>query len=89
MAEDALVYADSYAVFWPLSDEIVGLGWLPRSRTLLHLANPETLLIGLVLLAAAIAMRCSVDGTGWLRDNPILRWLGLASPSRADPDRRP
>jgi hypothetical protein len=88
MVEDALVYSNGYAMFWPFSGEIVGIGWLPRSRTLLHLANPETLLIGLVLLAAAVGIRCSIDGSGWLRDNPLLRWLGLSAPSRMDSARQ-
>lgn len=76
LVEDALVYADSYAVFWPISTEVVGLGWLPRTRTILGLANPETLFVGLALLAGAIAIRCYVEGTWWLRENPVVRIFG-------------
>jgi hypothetical protein len=34
--------------------ETVGLDWLPDTRMVMHVANPETLLVGL-LLATAVA----------------------------------
>jgi hypothetical protein len=33
LIEDALVYADGYPLFWPLSHQPVGLDWLPGTRS--------------------------------------------------------
>ena len=65
--EDALVYSSDYMYLWPFSTEKMGLGWLPGilsedtyNSNFFHIANTEVLLIGLVLLIAAIIIRTRV-----------------------------
>jgi membrane-bound metal-dependent hydrolase YbcI (DUF457 family) len=64
--EDALVYNPAEPLFWPISSEMTGLGVFPSySRDFLGVANGEVLLIGIVLLAVAIALSVALKRTEW------------------------
>jgi membrane-bound metal-dependent hydrolase YbcI (DUF457 family) len=72
--EDALVYPSDYMYLWPFTTEKLGLGWLPGilseeayNGNFFRIANTEVLLIGFVLLVAAIIIRTRVEGTDWIR----------------------
>jgi hypothetical protein len=59
---------------WPFTSEKLGLGWLPwvlseesYNGNFFRIANTEVLLIGLVILAAAIIIRTRVEGSDWIR----------------------
>jgi hypothetical protein len=72
--EDALVYSANYMYLWPFSREKLGLGWLPvtgseesYNANVLHMANAEVLLIGLLVLILAILIRTRAEGSGWIR----------------------
>ena len=72
--EDALVYYPGYAFLWPLSSKELGLGLLPGllseeyySADFFHIANTEVLIIGLVLLLVAIAIRTWFEGRTWIK----------------------
>jgi hypothetical protein len=72
--EDALVYSADYMYLWPLSNEKLGLAWLPitgseeiYNANFFHLANTEVLLIGFLFLLLAVLVRTRVEGSGWIR----------------------
>jgi hypothetical protein len=72
--EDALVYNPGYAFLWPISSKELGLGLLPNMineenyfRDFFHIANTEVLIIGIVLLLVAIAIRTWFEGRTWIR----------------------
>lgn len=72
--EDALVYPVNYMYLWPLSSEKLGLDWLPvilseeaYNGNFFRIANTEVLIVGLVLLVAAIIIRTRVEGPYWVR----------------------
>jgi hypothetical protein len=72
--EDALVYKVGYKFLWPLSSEILGLGLIPNIineenyiKDFFRVANTEVLIIGIVLLIAAMIIRTYVEGTTWIR----------------------
>lgn len=74
LIEDALVYPASYMYLWPITSEKLGLAWLPwvlseeaYNGNFFRIANTEVLLVGLVLLAAAILIRTRVEGRDWIR----------------------
>lgn len=73
LLEDALVYPASYMYLWPLTREKMGLAWLPvgpeesYNANILHIANTEVLLFGLLLLLLAMLVRTRVEGSGWIR----------------------
>ncbi|MFZ0006249.1 MAG: metal-dependent hydrolase [Methanoregula sp.] len=87
--EDALVYLTDYRYFWPFSNKLMGLSWLPvgtpYKATFFHIANTEVLVIGLVLLSVAIMIRTRVEGHGWIRwympDKVYQRFFAKTSPS--------
>jgi membrane-bound metal-dependent hydrolase YbcI (DUF457 family) len=63
--EDALVYNPASAFFWPLSSGEVGLGWLPHTRNFFEIADPQVLLIGMMLLASAVGLSLLHGYTDW------------------------
>jgi hypothetical protein len=73
--EDALVYNPGYMFLWPFSSKVLGLGLLPNmideenyARDFFHLANTEVLVIGLLLLIAAILIRTRYErSSSWIR----------------------
>ena len=65
LLEDALVYETSYALLWPLSDSIYGIGLCEYTRDFYGIADTGVLIVGLLLLAGAVALRSRLDG-GWL-----------------------
>lgn len=72
--EDALVYSADYMYLWPFSNEKLGWGILPMgageesyNANFFHIANTEVLLIGIILVAAAVLVRTYVEGPGWIR----------------------
>jgi hypothetical protein len=72
--EDALVYPSNYMYLWPIYPEKTGLAWLPMglneesySSNFFHLANTEVLVIGIILVIIAAAVRTYVEGYGWIR----------------------
>jgi membrane-bound metal-dependent hydrolase YbcI (DUF457 family) len=75
LAEDALVYDPGWKIFRPFSSQEVGFGVLPRMLTgerysadFFSLANTEVLIIGVLLLLAAVLIRRYCEGSfSWLR----------------------
>lgn len=72
--EDALVYRVGYRYLWPLSSERMGLGLLTGIQSEEHyisnffgIANTGVLMIGLIVLGAAIVLRTAVEGRSWIR----------------------
>ncbi|WP_440949193.1 metal-dependent hydrolase [Methanosphaerula subterraneus] len=72
--EDALVYRVGYRFLWPLSSNVMGLGILTEIqseedyiRNFFGIANTGVLIMGLVLLCAAVLIRTRVEGRTWLR----------------------
>jgi LexA-binding, inner membrane-associated putative hydrolase len=75
LVEDALVYASGYRSLWPFSSEELGFGLLPTIlneehyiRDFFRIANSEVLIIGLLLLLAALLIRtCYERSPSWVR----------------------
>lgn len=72
--EDALVFKVGYRFLWPFSSKIMGLGLLTHIQSeeyyinnFFGIANTGVLIIGLVLLSAAIIIRTYVEGGTWIR----------------------
>jgi hypothetical protein len=72
--EDALVYKVGYMYLWPFITENLGIGILPNIiseenyfRDFFLIANTEVLIIGILVLIAAMLIRTSVEGTSWIR----------------------
>ncbi len=72
--EDALVYKVGYMYLWPFILEDLGIGILPNIiseenyiRDFFRVANTEVLIIGILVLIAAMLIRTSVEGTSWVR----------------------
>ena len=72
--EDALVYKVGYMYLWPFITENLGIGILPNIiseenyiRDFFRVANTEVLIIGILVLIAAMIIRTSVEGTSWIR----------------------
>lgn len=72
--EDALVYKVGYMYLWPFITENLGIGILPNIiseenyiRDFFRVANTEVLIIGILVLIAAMLIRTSVEGTSWIR----------------------
>jgi hypothetical protein len=72
--EDALVYKVGYMYLWPFIMEDLGIGILPNIiseenyiRDFFRVANTEVLIIGILVLIAAMLIRTSVEGTSWVR----------------------
>ena len=72
--EDALVYKVGYMYLWPFITENLGIGILPNIiseenyiRDFFRFANTEVLIIGILVLIAAMLIRTSVEGTSWVR----------------------
>jgi hypothetical protein len=72
--EDALVYKVGYMYLWPFITENLGIGILPNIiseenyfRDFFWVANTEVLIIGILVLIAAMLIRTSVEGTSWIR----------------------
>jgi len=72
--EDALVYKVGYMYLWPFITENLGIGILPNIiseenyiRDFFRVANTEVLIIGILVLIAAMLIRTSVEGTSWVR----------------------
>ena len=72
--EDALVYRVGYRFLWPFSSKVMGLGLLTAIqseeyyiRDFFGIANTGVLIIGLIVLGAAIIIRTSVEGRTWIR----------------------
>jgi membrane-bound metal-dependent hydrolase YbcI (DUF457 family) len=75
LLEDALVYGQGYRFLWPFSSQVLGFGILPYAineenyaRDFFHIANTEVLIIGLLLLFAAIFIRTRYErSSSWIR----------------------
>jgi magnesium-transporting ATPase (P-type) len=74
LLEDALVYKVGYMYLWPFITENLGIGILPNIiseenyiRDFFRFANTEVLIIGILVLIAAMLIRTSVEGTSWVR----------------------
>jgi hypothetical protein len=72
--EDALVYRVGYRYLWPLSSKVMGLGFLTGIQSeeyyisnFFGIANTGVLVIGLIVLGAAILLRTAVEGRSWIR----------------------
>lgn len=72
--EDALVYRMGYRFLWPFSSKIMGLGILTQIqseeyyiRNFFGIANTGVLIIGLMLLGAAVLIRTRIEGRTWIR----------------------
>lgn len=72
--EDALVFKVGYRFLWPLSSKIMGLGLLTQIQSeeyyisnFFGIANTGVLIIGLIVLCAAILIRTHVEGRNWIR----------------------
>jgi len=72
--EDALVYKVGYMYLWPFVKENLGIGILPNIiseenyiKDFFRVANTEVLIIGIVVLIAAMIIRTYVEGTTWIR----------------------
>ncbi|MDI6720540.1 MAG: metal-dependent hydrolase [Methanomicrobiales archaeon] len=72
---DALVYTRGYAIFWPFSDAVWGIGILPETRDWFGLASQETLIVGILAVLAAVLLRTAVAGPCWWTDVQPLRAL--------------
>jgi hypothetical protein len=64
--EDALVYSPGYPFLWPLYSGNLGWGILPTALNWFGIANAETLIVGILFLIAAIAIRIYIQGIDWL-----------------------
>jgi len=72
LVEDSLTTCvPGYAYLWPLSDSELGLFVLPCERDLLGLANTETLLLAIILVVLAVAIRTGLEGSAWIRQNAL------------------
>jgi hypothetical protein len=73
LAEDALVYNPGWKILWPLSSHEIGFGLFPGVTSgtygdFFGIAETEVLIVGLVLLLAAIIIRTWADGSfSWIR----------------------
>lgn len=72
--EDALVYRVGYQYLWPFSSVKMGLGLLTGIQSedyyinnFFGIANTGVLIIGLIVLGAAIIIRTSVEGRSWIQ----------------------
>jgi len=72
--EDVLVYRVGYRFLWPLSSKVMGLGLLTTIqsedyyiRDFFGVANTGVLIIGLIVLGAAILIRTYREGRTWIR----------------------
>lgn len=63
--EDALVFNPGYRFFWPISDQIYGIGILGysynNSKDLYGIANTEVLIIGIILVMLSICIKYIID----------------------------
>jgi hypothetical protein len=59
--EDAIVYKIGYAFLWPFTDQILGIGLFAYSRDFYDIADTQVLILGLILLAGAVALRRHFD----------------------------
>jgi len=74
LVEDGLTTCiPGYAYLWPLSYAELGLFILPWERDLLGLANTETLLLAIALVAFAAAIRTGIEGSAWIQRNALYR----------------
>jgi hypothetical protein len=73
--EDAIVYETSYALLWPFSDRILGIGLFDYYRDFYGIADTQVLMLGLILLAGAVALRSHVDRAWFTRGLGSLRKL--------------
>jgi hypothetical protein len=71
---DALVYDPGYKFLWPFSSKVLGLALLPNVmsegyyyRDFFAIADTDVMLIGMVILLAAILIRTYSEGTSWIR----------------------
>jgi hypothetical protein len=63
--EDALIADPAYGFFWPLSLQKFGIGIFIERPDIIGIANSEVLLVGFLLLFAALGLRTLVEGKGW------------------------
>jgi membrane-bound metal-dependent hydrolase YbcI (DUF457 family) len=75
LIEDALVYDPGWNILWPISSQEVGFGLLPRiingeryKADFFYLADSDVLIIGVLLLLAAILIRTYFERSfSWIR----------------------
>jgi hypothetical protein len=65
LLEDAIVYETSYALLWPLSDRIYGIGLVDYTLDFYGIADTQVLVVGVILVGLAAALRSSVE-RDWL-----------------------
>jgi len=74
LVEDGLTTCvPGYAYLWPFSDRELGLFILPCERDLLGIANTETLLLAIMLVALAAAIRTRIEGLAWIQRTALYR----------------
>jgi hypothetical protein len=61
LIEDAIVYETSYALLWPFSDRIYGIGLFDYTLDFYGIADTQVLVVGLILLGLATVLRCCVE----------------------------
>ena len=68
--EDALVYDNAYAFFWPITQQEYGIGILQityKDLNVFGIANSAVLGVGIVLLIGALLIRTHIEGIQWWR----------------------
>ncbi len=70
LLEDALVYEISYALLWPFSNRIYGIGVCDYALDFYGIADTQVLIVGLILLAGAVMLRSRLDRE-WLSWNAL------------------
>jgi hypothetical protein len=74
LIEDGLTTCiPGYAYLWPFSDSELGLFILPCERDLLGIANTETLLLAMTLVALVAAIRTGLEGSAWVEKTALYR----------------
>lgn len=74
LVEDALVFRVGYRFLWPFSSKVMGFGLLTAIqsedsyiRDFFGIADTGVLILGLVVLGAAVIIRTAVEGRTWVR----------------------
>jgi hypothetical protein len=64
--EDAIVYNPAYPFFWPFSSETYSIAVIEYSKNFYGIANSTVLLVGIILVILAAAIRVAYEGKDWI-----------------------
>jgi hypothetical protein len=64
--EDAIVYNPAYPFFWPFSSETYSIAVIEYSKNFYGIANNTVLLVGIILVILAAAIRVAYEGKDWI-----------------------